>query len=833
MSLPIDALLPALVDALARERRAVLEAPPGAGKTTGVPLALLEAQWLAGQRILLLEPRRLAARAAAARMAHLLGESIGERVGYRIRGESRVGRATRIEVVTEGILTRMLQDDLALDGVGLVIFDEFHERSLVADTGLALVLGGSRVLREELGVLVMSATLDGAAVSRLLGDAPVLRSEGRSFPVVTSFAPPRSGQRVEAHVPGVIRDVLATAEGSVLVFLPGAAEIRRVEAALQSGTLPGDVDVRPLFGALSPAAQDAAIAAPPPGRRKVVLATNVAETSLTIEGVRVVVDAGLERVPRFSPRTGMTRLETRRITRASADQRRGRAGRTAPGACVRCWSAADDAGLVPSARPEIVSADLAALALDLAVAGFADPADLPWLDPPPNAAVAEGRTLLGLLGALDAAGTVTAHGRAMAALGAHPRLAHLLLVAATLGPASQARAAVLAALLEERDLVRGDGAPPPSDLRLRLDALERHLDPAMLGGGAVDAGAVARVREAAERWRRALGGPRSDPPAAEDAGTLLALAYPDRVARRRGESGRYLLRNGRGASLPGGDALAQEEWLVVVAVDDAGRDARIQLAAPLPASAVAALRATATTDDETGWDETARRVVARRVTRLDAIVMEERTLPRPAPEALRPVMLDVVRRAGIAALPWSDGAARLRQRMAFVHAHDATWPDVGDDALTVHLDAWLGPFLDGVDRWEALSRVDLAAALLTQLAWEQRAALDLLAPDRLEVPTGSRLVVDYSDVTAPVLAVRLQEVFGMAETPRVLGGKVPVVMQLLSPGYRPVQVTRDLASFWRTGYFDVRKDLRGRYPKHHWPDDPHTATAVRGAPRRR
>jgi ATP-dependent helicase HrpB len=834
MSLPIDALIPALVDALARERRAVLEAPPGAGKTTGVPLALLEAPWLAGQRILLLEPRRLAARAAAARMAHLLGEPIGARVGYRIRGESRVSHATRIEVVTEGILTRMLQDDLALDGVGLVIFDEFHERSLVADTGLALVLGGSRVLREELAVLVMSATLDGTAVSRLLGDAPLLRSEGRSFPVSTSFAPPRHGSRLEAHLPGVIREALASTEGSVLVFLPGAAEIRRVEAALQSGALPVDVDVRPLFGALSPAAQDAAIAPPPPGRRKVVLATNVAETSLTIEGVRVVVDGGLERVPRFSPRTGMTRLETRRITRASADQRRGRAGRTAPGICVRCWSAAEDAGLVPSARPEIVSADLTALALDLAVAGLADPADLPWLDPPPSGAFVEGRKLLVLLGALDVAGAVTAHGRAMAALGAHPRLAHLLVTAAALGPASQARAAVLAALLEERDLVRGDGAPPPSDLRLRLDALERHLDPTMLGSAAVDHGAVVRVREAAERWRRHLGGPRADPPSAEDAGTLLALAYPDRVARRRGESGRYLLRNGRGASLPPGDPLAQHEWLVVVAVDDAGRDGRIQLAAPLPSSAVAHLLTEgATTADETLWDETTRRVVARRVTRLDAILVEERALARPAAEALRAVMLDVIRGEGVTALPWSEGAARLRQRLAFVRAHDASWPDVGDDALAAHVETWLGPFLDGVDRWEALSRVDLAAALLAQLTWEQRTALDLLAPERLEVPTGSRLVVDYSDASAPVLAVRLQEVFGMAATPRVLGGAVPIVLQLLSPGYRPVQVTRDLASFWRTGYFDVRKDLRGRYPKHHWPEDPLTATAVRGAPRRR
>jgi ATP-dependent helicase HrpB len=832
MPLPIDVLLPDLRTALAEGRRAVLEAPPGAGKTTGVPLALLNAPWLSGQRLLMLEPRRLAARAAAARMAHLLGEPIGERVGYRIRGESRVGRATRIEVVTEGILTRMLQDDLALDGVGMVIFDEFHERSLVADTGLALVLGGTCVLREDLRVLVMSATLDGAGVSRLLGDAPLLRSEGRSFPVSTSFSPPRTGQRVDAHLPGVIREALATTEGSVLVFLPGAAEIRRTEAALRAAALPGDVDVRPLFGALSPAAQDAAIAPPPPGRRKVVLATNVAETSLTIEGVRVVVDGGLERVPRFSPRTGMTRLETRRITRASADQRRGRAGRTAPGTCVRCWSAAEDAGLVPSARPEIVSADLTALALDLAVAGFADPADLPWLDPPPSAAFAEGRKLLAQLGALDPTGAVTAHGRAMAALGAHPRLAHLLLIAESLGPASQARAAVLAALLEERDLVRGDGAPPPSDLRLRLDALERHLDPALLGAAAVDHGAVARVREAAERWRRTLGGPRSDPRAAEDAGTLLAVAYPDRVARRRGESGRYLLRNGRGASLPVGDALAQEEWLVVVAVDDAGRDGRIQLAAPLSATAVTSLLAgAATTEDETVWDETARRVLARRVTRLDAIVVEERALARPSADAIRTVLLDVIRGEGIAALPWSDGAARMRARLHFVQVHDPDWPGMDDTTLMADLDQWLGRVIEGVDRWEGLSRVDLGAALLTRCTWAQRAALDSLAPDRVDVPSGSRIVIDYTDPMAPVLAVRLQEVFGMAETPRILGGKVPLVLHLLSPAHRPVQVTRDLASFWRTGYFDVRKDLRGRYPKHRWPEDPLTAEAGMRRPR--
>lgn len=832
--LPITTILPSLLDALATGRRAVLEAPPGAGKTTGVPPALLDAEWLLGQRIVMLEPRRLAARAAAARMASLLGESIGERVGYRIRGEVRVGRRTRIEVVTEGILTRMLHDDLALDGVGIVIFDEFHERTLVADTGLALVLGGSRVLREELAVLVMSATLDGAAVSALLGDAPVIRSEGRVFPVTTRFAPPKAGMAMVPHVATVIRDAMTDAPGSLLAFLPGAAEIRRAEQLLLDRPIAADVDVRPLFGAMAPTAQDAAIAPAPAGRRKVVLATNVAETSLTIDGIRIVVDSGMERVPRFSPRTGMTHLETVRITRASADQRRGRAGRTAPGSCLRCWSAGEDAGLVPAARPEIISADLTPLVLDLAIAGFADPGELPWLDPPPSGAVAEGRKLLSQLGALDANGVVTSHGRAMARLGAHPRLAHMLLIAGTRGPATQARAALLAALTEERDIIRGEAGPPPVDVRLRLEILERRVDASSQHGGVVDRGGVARVREAAERWSQRIGAPRPDPVNAAEAGELLALAWPDRVARRRADGGRYLLRNGRGVSLPSGDPLASAEWLVVLAADDVGRDGRIQLAAPLDAAAVALLLADAAeTGDETGWDEVTRRVVARRVTRLGAIVVAERALARPAPALLLAAMLDVIRREGVGALPWSEAAARVRARLHFMHAHDATWPEVSDDALTAELAGWLRPFLDGVDRWEALSRVELGTALLGRLTWEQRTALDTLAPERLEVPSGSRLVVDYTDPMAPVLAVRLQEVFGLTETPRVLGGKVPVVMHLLSPGYRPVQVTRDLASFWRCGYAEVRREMRGRYPRHHWPEDALTATAVRGVPRRR
>jgi ATP-dependent helicase HrpB len=820
MPLPIDDTLPALLAALATHRRAVLEAPPGAGKTTGVPLALLEAPWLGSQQILLLEPRRLAARAAARRMAALRGERVGETIGFVVRGEHAVGPRTRVLVVTEGILTRRLQQDPALEGVGAVLFDEFHERSLIADTGLALVLGATSILRDDLAVLVMSATLDGARVAALLGNAPRITSEGRAFPVTTRFVPPRPDARLEDHVARTVREALADEIGSQLVFLPGAGEIRRVEERL-AGTLPANVDLYPLHGSLPPAQQDAAIAPSPPGRRKVVLATNVAETSLTIDGVRVVIDSGLARVPRFSPRTGMTRLETVRVTRASADQRRGRAGRTEPGVCLRCWHAAEDAGLIPDARAEILDADLAPLVLDLAAAGFTDPGELPWLDAPPAAAWQQGRELLQLLGALDGHGRLTPHGTAMSELGTAPRLAHMLVRARDHGAPSLARAAALAALLEERDPMRGAGGPPPSDVRLRLDALERDGDATLLGGATLDRGALARLRELAATWRQRLGNPRPDPRAADEAGMLLADAFPDRVARRRDAAGRFVLRSGRGATLPEHDPLAQASWLVAVALDDAGRDARITLAAPLDDAAVEAiLSAEATTSDEVTWDATQRAVVARRVTRLGAIEVRSHAMASPDPSLVRDALLAAVRAEGLDLLPWSDAARSLRARLAFVHHHDAAWPDVGDAALLATLDGWLGPHLDGVRRVSDLQRVDLGGALLAMLSWDRRAALERLAPERIQVPSGSRLAVDYADPEAPVLAVRLQEVFGLAATPRVMDGRVPVVLQLLSPAYRPVQVTRDLASFWQTGYFDVRKDLRGRYPKHRWPDDP-------------
>lgn len=829
--LPVEKVLPDLHAALARQGRAVLIAPPGAGKTTGVPPALLDAPWLGPQRIVMLEPRRLAARAAARRMATERGEAVGETVGFRVRGETRVGRRTRIEVVTEGVLTRMLQDDPALDGVGAVLFDEFHERSLVADTGLALVLGATALLRDDLRVVVMSATLEGAAVSRLLGGAPVIRSEARTHPIETRFAPSRE-RDLERHVAAVVREALGHEAGSVLVFLPGAREIRRVESLL-ADRVPDDVDVRPLFGAMPASEQDAAIAPSPPGRRKVVLATNVAETSLTIEGVRVVVDSGLERVSRFSPRTGMTRLETTRSTRASADQRRGRAGRTAPGVAIRCWSPAEDAGLVPAARAEILDADLAPLALDLAAVGFADPGELPWLDPPPAPAFAVARDLLARLEALDGEGRLTDHGRAMAAFGAHPRLAHLMLRARAMGAASAARAAVLAAILDERDILRGDGRAPPVDLRLRVDAVERDLDHAMLAGATLDLGAVARVRAAAREWQRRIGPMRVDDGAAAEVGALLALGWPERTARRREAAGRFATVGGRGVRLYPDDPLAHEPWLVVVELDDSGAEARAVLAAPLDEAEVAALVARdAAPRDEVRWDAATRAVVAVRRTVLGALTVEERAIGGPDADLVRNALIDGIRDVGIAALPWSDEARRVRERLAFLHHHDSSWPDVSDAALAATLETWLGPFLEGKRRLTQVLAGELREGLLTLLDWSRRRALDDLAPERIAVPSGSRIAVDYGDPAAPVLAVRLQEVFGLAETPTILGGRVPLVMHLLSPAHRPMQVTSDLASFWKTGYFDVRKDLRGRYPKHHWPEDPTTAEAVRGAKRR-
>ncbi len=822
--LPIDEVLPGVLDALARGRSAVLVAPPGAGKTTRLPLALLDAPWAAGGRILVLEPRRIAARAAATQMARLLGEEVGGTVGYRVRLESRVSARTRVEVVTEGILTRMVQDDPSLEGVRAVLFDEFHERHLTADLGLALVLESRGLVREDLRVVVMSATLEAAPVAALLDGAPVIASEGRSFAVETRWRPNRANLPPALAVANAVRDAWASTDGDVLVFLPGIAEIDRVRRLLEESP-PAGAEVLLLHGTLSLEEQDRVLRRRG-AQRRVVLSTSIAESSVTLEGVRVVVDAGLARVPRFEPRSGMTRLETTRVSQASADQRRGRAGRTAPGTCVRLWDEGEQASLPARAVPEVLEADLAPLALELACAGVRDARDLRWLDAPPAGALAQARALLADLGALDPSGRVTAHGRAMAALGIAPRLAHLVLVGAARGQATLA--CELAALLAERDILRREAAAMDPDIRTRVGALRER-------GRAqdVDRGRADRVRQESRALRRALGaGATDDGEALDRAGALVALAYPDRLAiRRAGDAPRFLLRNGRGAKLEPGASLAREAFLAIADLDGDPAESRIWLAAPLDEEELrSGLGAAVVTEREVRWDDRAQQVRAVERERAGAIVLKERPLRDVPEELVADALLGAVRAAGIASLPWPDAARALRARLAFAHAvaPDA-YGDVSDAGLLDSLDDWLRPAIIGMRKLGDLARADLSDALLSRLAWAQRARLDKLAPTHLEVPSGSRIPVDYSDPAAPVLAVRLQEVFGLAVSPRVGEGRVPVTMQLLSPAHRPVQVTRDLASFWRTGYFDVKRDLKGRYPRHHWPDDPLTAEATRRA----
>ena len=823
-TLPIESTLPELKAVLATAGAAVLQAPPGAGKTTRVPLALLDEAWLGGRRIVMLEPRRLAARAAARHMARLRGEEVGGTVGYRVRMETRVGPTTRIEVVTEGVLTRMLQSDPALEGVGIVIFDEFHERSLHADLGLALTLQSRALLRDDLRLLVMSATLDGAPIAALLGGAPVVTSEGRGFPVDVHYLPGRVEGRMEPAVARTVRQAVESSEGDVLVFLPGAGEIHRVEEMLRDAAFPPDVRILPLYGNLPQQAQDEAIAPSPPARRKVVLSTSIAETSLTIEGVRVVVDSGMMRVPRFSPRTGMTRLETVTVSRASSEQRCGRAGRVAPGVFWRMWPEHAQAGLVPHGTPEILDADLAPLALELAAWGVADPAELAWLDPPPAAAFAQARELLAELGALDAASSATPHGRAMADLPLHPRLAHMLLRGRELGLGGLA--CDLAALLGERDVFRRGDAPPDADLRLRLEAL-RDLSANRRERGPADVGALRRVQAESRDWRRrlAIRGGDGDPSAA---GLLLALAYPDRVGQRRpGNPGRFLLRNGRGASLPESDPLASSPWIVAAELDGKGRESLVYLAAPVEQDEIERHFADQIEREESvAWDAEAKAVRARRRERLGALVLREAALSNPDPDTVTAALLEGIAAEGIGALGWSKGAAQLRDRIAFLHMHDETWPDVSDGALTAGLAEWLGPYVYGMTRLDEVQRIDLHEVLLGMLGWERRTAVDELAPSHITVPSGSRIAIEYSNPESPGLAARLQELFGMTETPRVAGGRVPLLIHILSPAHRPVQLTTDLASFWRSGYFEVKKDLKGRYPKHYWPDDPLQAQAT-------
>jgi ATP-dependent helicase HrpB len=842
-SLPIDVLLPDLCQALALRDEAVLEAPPGAGKTTRVPLALLSQPWLAGQTIIMLEPRRLAARAAAERLASELGEAVGETVGYRIRLDSKVGPQTRIEVVTEGILARRLQDDPALEGVGLVIFDEFHERSLDADLALALCLNGRAMFRgvdagePPLKVLLMSATLEGERLASVLGDAPVLRSEGRMFPVDIRWgAPWQAGEWLEPKVVQVVLQALADETGSLLVFLPGQAEIRRVNEQL-SEALSGrrDILLCPLHGELDLSAQRAAIEPAPAGRRKVVLATNIAETSLTIDGVRVVIDAGLARVPRFDPNSGMTRLDTQRISRASATQRGGRAGRLQPGTCYRLWSQAQHEQLAAYGAAEILQADLAGLALQLLRWGV-QPAELVWLDPPPAAAYAQALDLLTRLGAVDAQGVITRHGQAMAELPTHPRIAHLLLRGQELGLGPLA--CDLAALLGERDILRGAGA----DLHSRLALLAGESRAAR---GAQSG--VQRLRQLARQFqgylkRRPNPQAVSDPEHPRWLGALLAFAYPDRIAQQRRAGGaEYRLANGRAALFAEVDGLMKHGWLVVADLGSrqGQREERIYLAAELdPQLFEGVLAEQVSTLEVLDWDEREGALRAERQRKVGELVLASEALTGLTAQQRSRAMLALVRRKGVALLPWTPELRQWQARVALLRTLDlaakdiSEWPDVSDSVLLATLEGWLQPYLDNVTRLSHFANLELSSLLLNLLPWPLPQRLDELAPRSVQVPSGSRISLDYSE-QPPVLAVRLQELFGLADTPRIAGGRQVVKLHLLSPARRSVQVTQDLANFWRSTYAEVKKDLKGRYPKHYWPDDPLMAEpTARAKPRK-
>jgi ATP-dependent helicase HrpB len=864
--LPIDAILDELARTLAGNNAAVVVAPPGAGKTTRVPLVLLDEPWAKNRKIIVLEPRRIAARASAERMAHTTGVRVGETVGYRVRFGSKVSRATRIEVVTEGIFSRQILDDPELSDVAAVLFDEFHERSLDADLGLALARDVQTGFREDLRILVMSATLDGARVAKLLGDAAVIESEGRAFPVETRYLGRKADAPLERQMADAIAMALRADPGSVLAFLPGAAEIRRTQNFLSERVHDDSIEIVPLFGALDAAVQDRAIAPAPRGRRKVVLATSIAETSLTIEGVRIVVDSGLARVPRYEPDIGLTRLETVRASRAAVDQRRGRAGRTEPGVCYRLWDEPQTASLAPYTQPEILSADLSSLVLDLAQWGVSDPASLAFLDSPPAPALKEARSLLRELGALDADGRITEEGRSLRALALPPRLARMIVDSHRLGAGEEA--AEIAAVLTERGL-GGDSV----DLDVRLDQFRRDRSPrassaralAQRWASQVAASEKAARGTSADRLASGTalsspsplageggfttavpvrgipspdlspqgGGERRESPHARtgeepSTGVMLAFAFPDRVARNRG-NGSFVLANGRGAALDQASALARAPYIAVAELTGAAGSGRILLAAPITQAEIEQHFADQIeTADEISFDRSAMALRARRKKTLHAVTLSEAPLAlQPSMETGR-VLADGLIASGLDRLPWSKPTKQWRDRVMFLRAAEGEpWPDLSDDALAAQREAWLVPALSDKTSLKEFSPGDLSDALLTLLPWELRARLEREAPTHFEAPTGTMLAIDYEAEQGPTIAVRLQELFGLNTHPSIAKGAVPLVLELLSPAQRPVQVTRDLPGFWRGSYAAVRSDLRGRYPRHPWPEDPASAMPTR------
>ncbi len=808
MTLPIEAVLEPVRAALAKGNVLVLAAPPGAGKTTVVPLALLDADWLGERRILILEPRRLAARAAAERMAAMLGEAAGDTVGYRTRLQSRVGPKTRVEVITEGVFTRMILDDPALDGVGAVLFDEFHERSLDADLGLALARESQTLLRDDLRLIVMSATLDIAGVSRLLGDAPVVQAEGRAYPVETIHLGRNPAERIEDAMARACIRALGEQTGSVLGFLPGQGEIHRVAGMVRDNLRLPNVDVVPLYGALDKTEQDRAIEPAPPGRRKLVLATSVAETSLTIEGVRVVIDSGLSRVPRFEPSSGLTRLATVKVSRSSAEQRRGRAGRTEPGVCYRLWDEEATRGLVAHQRPEIVEADLTGLALDLARWGARSAEGLALLDQPPAGAFAEARAVLTRLGALGDSGVLTDHGRRLARLPLPPRLAHLVTAAADAGEAE--RGARIAAILGEPGLGGRD-----VDLRERLRHFDRDRSPRALD-----------ARKLVDRWTQSVTRSTLVGDGIDD-GPLIAAAFPERIARARGKPGEYLLASGRGCVLDPVESLAREPWLAVADLGGGEARDRIRLAVAISTEAIEPLF---TTEDRLSREPSGR-LTLRRVRRLGAIVVDERIVGAPDRRQITEALRAEVRDAGLGGLTWGERSGALRARLAFLHGLDPVWPEVSEPALVRAAEVWLWPLLDGVQALDQISDIALETGLKSLVPWELQRALDDLAPPRLTTPLGSA-GIDYGAEGGPRVEIRVQELFGVTEHPTVAGGRVPLTLALLSPARRPIQVTADLPGFWTGSWAAVRSEMRGRYPRHPWPENPAQAQAtIRAKPR--
>lgn len=855
--LPISGLIPQLISILTDGRSAVVQAPPGAGKTTCVPLALFGQCWLGGRKIVMLEPRRLAARAAAYRMAELLCEDVGATVGYRTRLDSKVGPSTRIEVVTEGILTRMLQSDPSIETIGCLIFDEFHERSLNADLGLALSLDARSLFRADLRLIVMSATLDGVEVSRLLDGAPVLKSEGMSYPVEVRYRPlgpvdmRLQGLTGPRFISGVVKEVskaLVDEIGSVLVFLPGSGEIHRVAAGLRSAGPGPDIDIVPLYGEISRAAQDMAIRPSLAGRRKVVLATNIAETSITIDGIRVVIDGGLQRLQRFSPSIGMSRLETVRVTRSGADQRTGRAGRTGPGISIRLWSEYENSVLMEKNRPEIMEADLTALALELAIWGVKELERLRWLDLPPAGSLAHARETLVRVGAIDQKGLVTAHGKRLATLPLHPRLGHMVLKADGLGQGTLA--SLIAALLAERDPLGKTTGERDSDIRHRIEAVSGRADGGLRGKAGrlaafdIDRALCERISASAGQIRKILG-IRESPFDIDMTGIILAFAYPDRIGRRReGTGAKYLLSNGRGAYFSSVEQLTLSEYIVVASIDAGERESRIFLGAPVErADLEEYLKEDILYTSTVMWDTALSAVLSRRQKMLWGLVLSDAPVTDPDKVQVLEAFLCGVRQAlrhsGLTILPWDKHSENLRARINLLHrlsvAEGVEFPDLSDEWLldNINTDGWLGPWCAAMTRLEHLKRLDMKGVILSLLSWQAREALDRLAPTHFKVPSGSSIMIDYTAGERPVLAVRLQEMFGCALTPSIAGGRVALVLHLLSPAGRPLQVTSDLAGFWASSYQMIKKEMKGRYPKHHWPDDPMEAEPARGAKRRK